>query len=359
MSKPFKLAVIIGRFQPFHNGHLALYNEAKKQADAVLFLIGSSNKASNTKNPWSYTQRKNMVLNSAGSSSAYCEPIDDHDSDYNWIAQVQKTVHDASCKIAIGGVGNDEVCVIGHRKVDDESTYYLDCFPQWGKVLVEETIEIAVQPSGEKVPLSSTLIRKTLACTSNIQRSGDLINHIPAPVVDHIWNDWTKTPAYENFVEECKFLEQYPKDWGKGPFVTTDAFVVCCDRVLLVTRRDCPGKGLLAMPGGFLEPDQAIKSNIIKELTEETGINVEDNLLPALLKNVEVFSDVNRSMRGRIVTHCGFIDLRHLDFLPYVAGGDDAAHAEWYYIPDVINNFKDKMFSDHYEMFIKMLSLID
>ena len=42
--------VILARFQPVHNGHLALIKKAVKENDKVVLLVGSSDKF-NIRNP--------------------------------------------------------------------------------------------------------------------------------------------------------------------------------------------------------------------------------------------------------------------------------------------------------------------
>lgn len=55
-----KVGVILARFQPIHNGHLALIEKACKENDHVLILIGSSDKL-NERNSIPWTIRKELV----------------------------------------------------------------------------------------------------------------------------------------------------------------------------------------------------------------------------------------------------------------------------------------------------------
>lgn len=58
--KKFRTALVVGRFQPFHKGHLYLIKKALKYADKLLIAVGSSN-VSNEDNPLSYEVRKRML----------------------------------------------------------------------------------------------------------------------------------------------------------------------------------------------------------------------------------------------------------------------------------------------------------
>jgi len=46
------VAVLIGRFQPFHNGHATLLQLALETAEEVVVILGSSFHARSTKNPF-------------------------------------------------------------------------------------------------------------------------------------------------------------------------------------------------------------------------------------------------------------------------------------------------------------------
>jgi bifunctional NMN adenylyltransferase/nudix hydrolase len=97
---------------------------------------------------------------------------------------------------------------------------------------------------------------------------------------------------------------------GRGPFVTADAVVVQSGHILLVERGRAPGKGLLALPGGFVNPEERIRDAAIRELREETSISDgKGQIPPAMLASfiedarTRVFDAPNRSLRGRIITH--------------------------------------------------------
>lgn len=55
-------ALIIGRFQPFHKGHLYLINQALKENDSVIIAIGSSQESRTFNNPLTFLERKKIIL---------------------------------------------------------------------------------------------------------------------------------------------------------------------------------------------------------------------------------------------------------------------------------------------------------
>lgn len=60
MSKKYSTGLVIGRFQPFHNGHDYLIKQALGIADNLIIGIGSSN-IKNNDNPLSYLKRKKII----------------------------------------------------------------------------------------------------------------------------------------------------------------------------------------------------------------------------------------------------------------------------------------------------------
>ncbi len=47
-------------------------------------------------------------------------------------------------------------------------------------------------------------------------------------------------------------------------------------RVLTVVRGKDPGKGLLSLPGGFIDPDERAEDAAVRECREEAGVDVTD-----------------------------------------------------------------------------------
>ena len=57
----YATGLIIGRFQPFHKGHLFIVHEALKQADTVIIGIGSTNTQDKENNPFSVEQVRTSI----------------------------------------------------------------------------------------------------------------------------------------------------------------------------------------------------------------------------------------------------------------------------------------------------------
>jgi nicotinamide-nucleotide adenylyltransferase len=60
--------LLIGRFQPFHQGHLDALHFALSKVDKLWVGLGSSNKPLQKNNPFSAEERKKMILSSIDDS---------------------------------------------------------------------------------------------------------------------------------------------------------------------------------------------------------------------------------------------------------------------------------------------------
>ena len=87
--------LLIGRFQPFHLGHLDAVLFGLSRAENLFICIGSSNKSNERKNPFSAEERREMILTSIEPSIAdrikiFDVPdVGDHEK---WTFEIDKTV---------------------------------------------------------------------------------------------------------------------------------------------------------------------------------------------------------------------------------------------------------------------------
>lgn len=336
----FDYLVFIGRFEPFHNGHAAVARHALGRAKKVVFLIGSADTPRSLRNPWSVAERAVMIQAALDgvADRLILRPLRDHL--YNeslWIAGVQRTVADAIRED--GGDPNARVGLIGFDK--DASSYYLREFPQWPLVDVQHT-----------EALSATELRRYLFEAGDLDCHGALLMlraNVPTPVYEMLEAFRKSSPAYTQLVSEHRFIQQYRAAWKDAPypptFVTTDAVVVHSGHVLLVRRRAEPGKGLWALPGGFVGQEETLLDACLRELREETRLKLPLAVLKGSLRHQHVFDHPDRSQRGRTITHAF-----HFDFpsgeLPDVRGGDDADKARWVPVSEALD-MGPKLYEDH------------
>lgn len=93
-------------------------------------------------------------------------------------------------------------------------------------------------------------------------------------------------------------------------------------QILLIERGHPPFEGMLALPGGLVENDEAPVTAAWRELEEETNLTLTaEDLTP-----VNIFGNPGRDPRGRCVS---MLYLAVLPEIPDVAAGDDARATRW------------------------------
>ena len=112
------------------------------------------------------------------------------------------------------------------------------------------------------------------------------------------------------------------KECFKNPASTATVIVKRNGRILLVKRKHAPYKGMLALPGGYLNCGQeTLERTAQRELREETGLRVRQEDLYLLCVN----SSPTRDPRGHVIDHVYLA--RKVE--GYARAGDDAAELEW------------------------------
>ena len=90
-----KRALFIGRFQPFHNAHLLDIKKILKEVDEVIIAIGSSQGKNTPENPFSYNERKQMIIdvlkkNKIKNYKIY--PVPDLYNDKKWVGYIKNNL---------------------------------------------------------------------------------------------------------------------------------------------------------------------------------------------------------------------------------------------------------------------------
>ncbi len=325
----FDYLVFIGRFQPFHVGHLAVIKTALAQSKQVILLIGSAKQPRSTRNPFNFDERVQMVLSAFDADEAArinCVPlVDVLYNDAGWVTSVEQAVQSVT-----GDQASIKIGLVGHYK--DQTSYYLSLFPNWEPVSVPSYRGISATPNRDayllgQLPTLEVVPQSTLTVLSKFMHSVD----------------------YQKLQEEANYIVDYKKSWALAPFpptfVTVDAVVVHSNHVLLIERGGLPGRGLYALPGGFLDPDETLFNACLRELREETNVSLSDADWRAAYKAQQTFDEPTRSVRGRSITQGFYFQLNDTLPLPQVLGGDDAKRAFWVPLSELRS---EQMFEDHF-----------
>lgn len=339
-------AILIGRFQPVHAGHLALLQHGLAQAREVIIVLGSAFAARSPKNPFTWQERAAMLrdaLPAADRERLRFLPVRDRYDEPAWVQDVRLGV-----ARMLPTPSEQRVALVGHFK--DASSNYLRRFPGW------TLLDLPRQGSMDATAIRDAYWAATPGTVS--AALAPLAQDMP-PSTLRFLHDFATLPAYAALQEEWRVLRDYRASWAQAPyppvFVTVDAVLRCQNHVLLVRRGQAPGKGLWAAPGGFLEPRDTLWQSCLRELSEETACPLDETTLRAALRAVKVFDHPDRSQRGRTITHGHYFDLGNIP-LPPVVGGDDAQQALW--VPlDQLAAMEDQLFEDHFHLLDSFLGI--
>jgi len=343
----YDLLVFIGRFQPFHRGHLAVVQQALRESRQLLILTGSARRPRSIRDPFTAAERADNIracLTADEAARVMVAPlVDVLYNDPVWIRNVHRAVFDCiSTRFAGADESTLRIGLVGHRK--DQTSYYLRLFPTWGSVAV-----------ANHAGISATDIRRQY-----FQLDVDYaeIDATLPPATQQQLREFAKTDAYRELLAEQAFVDKYRSQFSGLRYppqhVTADAVVIQSGHVLLVTRGARPGLGQLALPGGFVNESESCFDAAVRELREETRLKVPEPVLRGSLSARDWFDNPYRSTRGRTFTTAFRFDLRADVELPKVKGGDDARAAHW--LP-LARLEPDAMFEDHYDIIQKMVGI--
>jgi bifunctional NMN adenylyltransferase/nudix hydrolase len=333
----YKNAIVIGRYQIYHKGHEQLIRKALEIADEVLIMIGSAMQSRNIRNPFNHSERAEMILSMLSESERArinFLPVRDYYDDSLWNADVQRQV--ARCV-----ADSERIALVGFKKDD---TYYLDNFPNWDALAIESNLD-----------KDATDLRKLYfsAPTADIALA-EMSDRISIQV-SRLLKDFSQKTEYYELKNEYAKIEQDNQVYAGIPWdiisTTVDALVTINDHVLLGKRKHYPGKGLWAIPGGFLEKYETLLQGATRELKEETSLDVPDAELNKFLVKVKAFSHPRRSCRGRVITHVHHFALTgwsiNSETWPSIEAADDLESVEW--IPySQISGMEEDLFEDHF-----------
>lgn len=149
-----KTGLFIGRFQPFHLGHLSAIRQALAQVDFLIIAIGSSQYSRTEENPYTAIERRQMITESLKDEKIPANrikivEIQDIHNDAKWLAHVRSLT------------GDFEILFTG-----SENT---------GR-LFEKYDSAKIRPVEFEVKISATEVRET------IQKNGDWQSLLPKAV---------------------------------------------------------------------------------------------------------------------------------------------------------------------------------
>jgi bifunctional NMN adenylyltransferase/nudix hydrolase len=354
MEKKYDVVVYRGRFQGFHEAHLKTILMALQYAKKVIVVVGSANEPRTFyRNPFFENERIDMIRAALADHFRHDDvlftTVEDHPDDNVWAENVKDQVRVVREGVFGHLYHKNTVAQIGFKK-DENCVRDVDLFPEWEYI---ETPHFA--------PLDATKVREIFFSKTPLTY---LLGVCPAPVIEW-FADFRTSGEFDLMMQEKEYCDNYRKQFDgleyAPTFVTGDNIAFQDDKVLLVKRKNHPGKGLWAWPAGFfnaadrvtkrgevVKADKSVFDCAIRELFEETSANVTKEQLEAALVSEGVFDAEGRDPRGRIVTQAFVYNFDGQGVIETEAS-DDAEEVKAFPINEVNRRM---MYADHYSMFL-------
>jgi mutator protein MutT len=113
------------------------------------------------------------------------------------------------------------------------------------------------------------------------------------------------------------------RDYPDRPLLGVGAIIVENGRILLVRRANPPLQGEWSIPGGLVETGETIKEALIREVREETCLEIEP------VRLIEVFERILRDKDARVQYHFVLIDYLCRLVSGEAVASSDVTHVVW------------------------------
>ncbi len=342
MSGTFDVAVCTGLFQPVMQEHVQAIRQALNSAACCIVILENAKGASTPRHPFTADQRARWLM--------------------------QEFTQDERTRIQLVGLRTD---YDPQRRINMmtalvQSLRPSETAPRCALLLTDDQ-SVPVPPGWTLLQLQHPLEDKPMRLRNALYgapkpaetliRYGDLL---PPSTAEEL-RAWIETDQFSQLRQEWEAIRLERRAWADAPyppvFVTVDAVVSCAQHVLLIKRGSSPGKGLLALPGGFIDQLETLFQGAVRELREETHLAVSDDELRSSLQGNEVFDAPLRSQRGRVITHAYHFDLTAAT-LPAIRAADDAADAFWFPIEEIAKR-ESEFHDDHFLILDRFLQIAD
>ena len=187
--KPYDIALIVGRFQHFHNGHKSLVDAAFKLCDRVLILVGSAQEYGTLRNPYPASTRIDVIRGIYGTDNEVIRVTElndltnENDITADWGRYVLKNVKTHTRKApSLMVYGNDE---FRSRWFDPED--------------ITETAELVIPRS--KLPISATQLRDALV-RDDFEFWSKYVDEKTHNMYDRLRSELLATDPYQKMYQE-------------------------------------------------------------------------------------------------------------------------------------------------------------
>lgn len=133
------------------------------------------------------------------------------------------------------------------------------------------------------------------------------------------------------------------REYPSQPIVGIGAIIVQNGKILLAKRGSEPGKGKWSVPGGLVELGEKVEEAVVREVKEETSLDVE------VVRLIDVVNNIVQDSNGKLRFH--FVIL---DYLTKLKGGvlqssSDVLDTKWVRLEEA----EDYDLTDTFRTFLK------
>jgi len=141
--------------------------------------------------------------------------------------------------------------------------------------------------------------------------------------------------------------------YPRQPIVGIGAVIICDGKILLEKRKNEPGRGRWSIPGGLIELGETAEQTVVREVNEETGLDVEEP------EHIDVVDNIVRDSSGEVKYHFIIVDY----FVRLKGGmleaGSDAGELRWVALNEVEKCDLTKTFREFFQRNYERLKTLD
>jgi 8-oxo-dGTP diphosphatase len=141
--------------------------------------------------------------------------------------------------------------------------------------------------------------------------------------------------------------------YPKQPIAGVGAVIICKGKILLEKRKGEPGRGKWSIPGGLVELGESAEQTVIREVKEETNLEVEEPKLIDVVNNITL--DGNNKIKYHFVIVDYFVKLKG----GTLEAADDAEELRWVTFDKVEDYDLTKSFREFFQRNRQKLEKLD
>ena len=114
------------------------------------------------------------------------------------------------------------------------------------------------------------------------------------------------------------------REYPNRPIVGLGAVVFGPEGILMIKRGKPPRQGFWSLPGGAQKIGETIREGFLREVKEETGLDVE------MIARADVVDSINRDDNGKARYNYSLVDAAFVVVGGSLQAGSDAMDAKWF-----------------------------